>query len=89
MATFDKDTKIFSKTLNLLLKYGVNPNKPNHDGWTAMHLAIKKGVHEAVEVMINHNSTSQKIKFDFNLRGGKKGLTSLHIAAQNCNFEIT
>lgn len=75
--------------MNLLLKYGVNPNMMNTDGWTAMHLAVKKGVHEAVEVMINHNKTSSKIKFDFSLRGGKKGSTSLHLAAYDCNFEVT
>jgi ankyrin repeat protein len=73
--------------MSMLLKHGVDPNLVNRDGWTPLHLAAKKGVNEAIEAMILHNLTS-KNKFDFSQRGGKKGQTCLHIAAQNNNFEL-
>lgn len=83
VAIFDRDPKIYAKTMQLLLKNGADPNLLNNDGWSPLHLAVKKGVIEAVEAMISHNSviSDPKGAFDFSLRGGKKGLTCLHISA--------
>ena len=52
MAVFDKDPVIFAKTMHLLLRYGVNPNTLNKDGWSPLHIAVKKGIVEAVDAII-------------------------------------
>ena len=41
-AAYNKDIKFAEKICNLLLEYNADPNLKNNDGWTPLHLAIKR-----------------------------------------------
>ncbi|CAD8106255.1 unnamed protein product [Paramecium sonneborni] len=87
MACFDKDVSIYKQAFNALLKKNINLNALNQDGWSPLHIAVKKGNTDAISAVIQHNNMKQQ-KFDLNLKGGKKRQTPLHLACSNCHFEI-
>lgn len=89
MACFDKDVKVYKQAFQgVMKKENVDPNVLNKDGWAPIHIAIKKGSVDAVKYIILHNNRDHK-KFNLNLKGGRKRQSPLHLACQNCNYEIT
>ena len=56
MACFDKDVSIYKQAFTALMRKNLNPNVLNLDGWAPLHIAIKKGVNEAVSAALLHNT---------------------------------
>jgi ankyrin repeat protein len=42
MAMFDSDVKVREQICRLILQYDADPNIKNKDGWSPIHLAVKK-----------------------------------------------
>lgn len=55
MSIFSRDPENSTKIAQFLLNKESNPNLKNKDGWTPLHLAIRKSQHYAVNFAIDYN----------------------------------
>ncbi len=67
--------------VSLLLANGAHVNHVGSDGYTALHIAAKRGDYEMTQLLLNDNNINVKIK-------NKEGLTALDIAKSKGNEEI-
>lgn len=67
--------------VSLLLANGAHVNHVGSDGYTALHIASKRGDYEMTQLLLNDNNINVKIK-------NKEGLTALDIAKSKGNEEI-
>ena len=90
---------IFSKNLIssreiaiMLMGSGADPNLPNNDGWTPLHLAIRRGQIDCLKWAIEYNKKNEdngnKKLFDLTVQGGSDKWTLLHLAAGLGHYEI-
>jgi len=89
---------IFSKSLIssreiaiMLMGSGADPNLPNNDGWTPLHLAIRRGQIDCLKWAIEYNRKNEdngKKLFDLTVKGGSDKWTLLHLAAGLGHYEI-
>ncbi|KAM3134680.1 hypothetical protein pb186bvf_013155 [Paramecium bursaria] len=87
MACFDRDIKVYKQAFQAIIKKNVNPNFLNKDGLSPLHVAIKKGNVEAVQLMIENNKKEIR-QFNLNQKSGKKKQSPLHLACQNNYYEL-
>lgn len=43
------------------MEFQINPNSFNKDGWTPLHMAVRKGQWRAVEMAIEHNKLNESV----------------------------
>lgn len=80
LSPWQQDTDI--EIIRLLLAVGANPNICSENGKPALYWAAVKDEKELVRLLIYAGATVEAEQ-------PKDGYTSLHIAAQNNNIEIT
>ncbi|KRX10961.1 Ankyrin repeat-containing domain [Pseudocohnilembus persalinus] len=61
-AIFNKDPTEAQKLGDLLLQNKADPNLTNQDGWSPIHIAVKKGSLDALKFIINFNKKVQQSK---------------------------
>ena len=67
--------------VSLLLANGAHVNHIGSDGYTALHIAVKRGDYEMTQLLLNDSNINIKIK-------NKEGLNALDIAKSKGNEEI-
>ena len=80
MAIYSLNSEIASNICKILIEFGANPNKKNKNGWTPLHIAVRREQEEAINWIISYNSVN-KNQFKINKKGGSEGWTPLHLAA--------
>lgn len=71
----------YPELVELLLKFGINPNAQNNKGQTALHCAVEDGFKESCRALINHDS-------NLNMKDNQGEQTPLHYAAWCGDYEI-
>lgn len=71
--------------LDLLLSHGADPNIPDEDGWTALHIAVKD-VNFDFETVVHNVERLLDYGGDFTIRN-EKGELPIHLAAANPTHE--
>jgi len=70
------------KILEFLLTSGADINAQNLEGWTPLHLAVKKGSLDIVEALLSSGRPN------LNLQGGGQAMTALQIACCSNLYRI-
>ncbi|KAL4470219.1 hypothetical protein ABPG74_011830 [Tetrahymena malaccensis] len=55
MTIFSRDISNSGKIAEILLEHGADPNIKNKDGWTPLHLAVRRSQYSAVNFAIDYN----------------------------------
>lgn len=64
--SFGRDPSEARVIAEMLLSNGANPNAKNNDKYSPLHLAVRKGLDEAVRFVLNYNKSTNKDKFNLN-----------------------
>ncbi|EAR89626.2 ankyrin repeat protein (macronuclear) [Tetrahymena thermophila SB210] len=62
MTIFSRDISNSAKIAEILLEHGADPNIKNKDGWTPLHLAVRRSQYSAVNFAIDYNKLVQMKK---------------------------
>ena len=84
MQVYSKNRISSPEMLRLLVMNGAELNDRNKELWTPLHIAVRKGLEDAVQEIIRLNKIISEKKqrgFDFNLLGGYHSWSVLHLAA--------
>ncbi|KAL4502319.1 hypothetical protein ABPG72_011906 [Tetrahymena utriculariae] len=57
MTIFSRDISNSAKIAEILLEHGADPNIKNKDGWTPLHLAVRRSQYSAVNFAIEYNKS--------------------------------
>lgn len=60
---FMKNAVAGRKILGFLIDAGMNPNLQNAEGWTPLHMAVKKGGLEIVEMLLSSRPSVGSIQY--------------------------
>ncbi|TNV86312.1 hypothetical protein FGO68_gene14153 [Halteria grandinella] len=87
---FMKNAVAGRKILGFLIDAGMDPNQQNTEGWTPLHIAVKKGGLEIVEMLLSSRPSVGSIQYqvDINKCGGPQLNTPLHIACTTNLYRI-
>jgi ankyrin repeat protein len=68
---FSRNTIAGRKILGFLIDAGLDPNVTNNDGYSPLHLAVKKGSLDMVEALLSTKPSGRiNYKLDINIQGG-------------------
>ncbi|KRX06578.1 Ankyrin repeat-containing domain [Pseudocohnilembus persalinus] len=88
---FGREKQVAAGIAEALLNSGADPNQPNKELWSPLHVAVRRGQSSALRWALQFNKvnqdTGQKL-FDFNKRGGQQKWSLSHIAANYGNLEV-
>lgn len=85
---FSKNVQNARRILELLAnEEDVDLNARNGDNWTPLHLAVKRGNHDAAEALLNLKTT-KTYPVDIDAYGGHSFWTALHLATYNSYYRI-
>jgi POTE ankyrin domain family protein len=60
-------------SIQILLEHGADPNRWDRMGETALHLAVRRGNSDAIDLLFSYNENPSALNFD--------GLAPVHLAA--------
>lgn len=72
MNVYCKNTIAARKILGFLVDYGAEFNAKNHDQWTPLHLAVRRGSLDIVEALltVSNQNTLKQEALNINVQGG-------------------
>lgn len=76
---------------DLITETGINKNHLNNEGWSALHIAARKGQTSAFRWVQQKNIElkSQNLEiFDLNIQGGKNAWSPLHLASHSGHYKV-
>ena len=86
---FMKNMLAARKILEFLANAGADLNVKNYEGWTPMHLAVRKGSLDIVEALLSlRGLTLTQEQLDLNVQGGSQLMTPLHLACCSNLYRI-
>lgn len=76
---------------DLIVETGVDKNHLNNEGWSALHIAARKGQASAFRWVQQKNAQLKSAGlegFDLNIQGGKNAWTPLHLASHSGHYKV-